>query len=53
MERDTVPFTVYNQPIAWDRRRVCEAAAKASQRFGQWVPQHWLEQFMQAYEEQS
>lgn len=34
----------------WERTRVCVAAEIASVRFGQWIPQHWLELFMDAYE---
>jgi hypothetical protein len=34
----------------WDRNRVCIAAAIASRKFQQWVPQRWLELFMDAYE---
>lgn len=34
----------------WERSRVCAAAAIASERFGQWVPQQWVDHFMKAYE---
>lgn len=39
--------------LKWDRNRVCVAAATASNQFKQWVPQHWLELFMDAYESAS
>lgn len=34
----------------WERTRVCVAAQAASMQFQQWVPQRWLELFMDAYE---
>lgn len=34
----------------WERTRVCVAAEIASNKFQQWVPQRWLELFMDAYE---
>ncbi len=34
----------------WERTRVCIAAEIASNQFQQWVPQQWLELFMDAYE---
>jgi hypothetical protein len=34
----------------WDRSRVCVAAVQANQRYGQWMPQQWLDFFMEAYE---
>jgi hypothetical protein len=34
----------------WERSRVCVAAEIASVRFGEWIPQRWLELFMDAYE---
>lgn len=36
--------------LAWDRDRACAAASVASTRFGQWVPQRWLDLFMAAYD---
>jgi len=34
---------------AIDRERACRAAEKASQRYGQWMPQIWLDLFLDAY----
>ena len=50
--KPTVVLSEVNQPgWRWDRQRVCIAAATACGRFGQWVPEQWLHQFMKAYEE--
>jgi hypothetical protein len=34
---------------ALDRERACRAAEAANMRFGQWVPQQWLDLFLDAY----
>jgi len=36
--------------LQWDRKRACKAAEVASLRFQQWIPQQWMDFFMQAYE---
>lgn len=38
------------EPVAWNRDRVCRAAEAANAKFGQWMPQRWIDLFMRAYE---
>jgi hypothetical protein len=34
-----------------ERERICRAAEKANEAFGQWMPQAWLDAFMKAFQE--
>lgn len=39
--------------ILWSRDTVCRAAEKANERYGQFMPQQWIDFFMQEYERAS
>lgn len=46
--RDHDPATC--STLEFTRQKVCDASAVANERFGQWMPQAWLDHFMNAYE---
>lgn len=38
------------EPRPIDRQRATDAAVKANHAYGQWMPEHWLHLFLDAYE---
>lgn len=42
----------YEDKPRLDRDAACVAAKRASEVLGQWVPQQWLDVFMDAYDDQ-
>lgn len=40
-------------PAGIDPERACRAAEAANHRFGQWMPQRWLDLFIRAYNDGS
>lgn len=46
----TVAAAPSEEPVAWDRERVCAAAKAANYAYQQWMPQQWIDLFIKAYE---